>query len=117
MQIEVTYNMERIQEDSDKFEVVMYFNYKNYTMPSYVDFKKAIPPVGKACTQENESLENTYIVLKPGESGRLDMRIDYVFYDKLNPSDIQYSIVGAKSDIPRSYYIMNVSDSKPKFVI
>lgn len=117
MQIEVTYNMERIQEDSDKFEVVMYFNYKNYTMPSYVDFKKSIPPVGKACTQENESLANTYLVLKPGESGRLDMRIDYVFYDKLNPSDIQYSIVGAKSDIPRSYYIMNVSDSKPKFVI
>lgn len=53
----------------------------------------------------------------PGKSGRLDIRVDYVEYAKVSNTDIMQSIVGKETRVICSYYIMNVSDDKPKFII
>ena len=34
--IEATYNMEKSLNDETKYEIVQYFNYKNFTNPQYV---------------------------------------------------------------------------------
>jgi hypothetical protein len=57
------------------------------------------------------------LVLRPGENGILDIRVDYIFYGKLKETDISESILGHSFEILKRYYIMNVSDDKPKFII
>jgi hypothetical protein len=39
LHIETTYNMEKSINNEDKYEIVLYFNYKNFTHPSYINFK------------------------------------------------------------------------------
>lgn len=124
--IEATYNVEKLNDDDKETEygIVLYFNYKNYTSPSYVEFKKRYTVDGKAdvpqysmCQSTSKSLDNTYLRLAPGKSGQLDIRIDYVEYAKINKTDIGQSVVGKETRVLKSYYIMNVSDDKPKFII
>lgn len=90
--IETTYNVERVDDD---YGIVLYFNYKNYTSPSYVNFKKRFavdgspePPEWSVCTSTSSGLDHTYLRLAPGKSGRLDIRVDYVEYAKVSPSDL-----------------------------
>lgn len=126
--IEATYNLERTPEtkstsnpkDAD-YEIVQYFNYKNYTNPQYVHIDwgndSTVAPSSYVCNSTDEEIKSTYLVLRPGESGRLDIRVDYVDYQKLTKNAISQSIVGAQSEILKTYYIMNVSDEKPKFIV
>ena len=110
----------------DKYEIVLYFNYKNFTNPQYVDVKWHYDTNGEiideapdahVCDSTDKSIEDTYLVVRPGESGRLDLRVDFVEYQKLSTNAISQSIVGAHSQVLKTYYIMNVSDEKPKFII
>lgn len=119
--IQTTYNVEQVDDD---YGIVLYFNYKNYTSPSYVNFKKrytidgkAQPPEWSVCTSTSKGIDHTYLRLSPGKSGRLDIRVDYIEYAKVNAKDLTQSVVGKESRTIRTYYIMNVSDDKPKFVI
>lgn len=119
--IEATYNMEKKLDDSNEYEIVQYFNYKNFTNPQYVKISwpadTTQPPSANIVDSTDESIEHTYLVLRPGQSGRLDIRVDFIDYQKLTMNAINQSIVGAYSQYLKTYYIMNVSDEKPKFII
>lgn len=83
--IEATYNIEDFGEDPEngkhKYEIVQYFNYKNFTSPSYLKFSPGTPDAsGKYPTPSSQyysstakEIEHTYLVLRPGQSGRLDI--------------------------------------------
>lgn len=124
--IEATYNMEK-SLDETKYEIVQYFNYKNFTNTQYVNLVwqydsngnriETKPPIASVCDQNSKSIEHTYLVLRPGQSGQLDIRVDFVEYQKLTSTAINQSIVGAYTQRIKTYYIMNVSDEKPKFII
>ena len=121
--IQTTYNVEIIAGDeaNPTYGIVLYFNYKNYTSPMYVKFKmsnsKEKYPTYSYYTSTDPELKNTYLRLEPGQNGRLDIRADFVEYAKKNSSDIQSTVIGCETKILASYYIMNVSDDKPKFLI
>lgn len=125
--IEATYNMEKCEgcdDNNPKYENVLYFNYKNFTNPQYVniswpsnDLNDPTPPVAYSYDSSDDAIKHTYLVLKPGQTGRLDLIVDFIEYQKLSPTAINQSIVGAYSKVIKSYYIMNVSDEKPKFRI
>ena len=124
--IQTTYNVEYINNSTQlnpKYGIVLYFNYKNYTSPMYINktikgYKNNKPEYEyKYCKSTDKSLEHTYLRLEPGENGRLDIRVDFVEYGKKTKNDIQNSIMGCESKIMTTYYIMNISDDKPKFVI
>lgn len=119
LMVEATYNVEK--SNNSRYEIVQYFNYRNFTSPQYPSVSwpddSSIPPSSYICDSTDPSIEHTYLVLKPGQSGRLDIRIDFVEYAKLKPTDISQSIVGQAQKTIATYYIMNVSDEKPKFVI
>lgn len=119
--IEATYNMEKKAGSETEYEIVQYFNYKNFTNPQYVKLNwpddKARPPEAAVVDSTDESLEGTYLVLRPGESGQLKVRIDFVDYQRLARNSVSQSIVGAYSQELKTYYIMNVSDEKPKFIV
>lgn len=122
--IEATYNMEQTIDSTmtdKKYEIVEYFNYKNFTNPQYVTINwpdnANLPPDAYVCDATDKSIEDTYLVLRPGQSGKLDLRVDFVQYQKLKETNINQSIVGAHSSIIKTYYIMNVSDDKPKFIV
>jgi len=90
--IEATYNVEEVDGD---YGIVLYFNYKNFTSPQYVNFKKrfaadgtAMPPEWSVYTSTSKGIEHTYLRLTPGKSGRLDIRVDYVEYAKVNAKDL-----------------------------
>ena len=129
--IETTYNVEDFGTDPEskdpkdhKYEIVQYFNYKNFTAPCYIDFKKQYKADGTADVPKAtfyqstaKEIEHTYLVLRPGQSGRLDLQFDYVEYAKVNVYDPDQTVVGKETKLVRTYYIMNVSDDKPKFII
>lgn len=113
--------MEKRGDSDTEYEIVQYFNYKNFTNPQYVKLNwpedKTKPPEATVVDSTDKSLEGTYLVLRPGESGQLKIRIDFVDYQRLSKNFISQSIVGAYSQELKTYYIMNVSDEKPKFII
>lgn len=129
--IETTYNVEDFGADPEskdpndhKYEIVQYFNYKNFTSPCYIDFKKqykadgtADVPISRFYPSTAKEIQHTYLRLRPGQSGRLDLQFDYVEYAKVKASDLGQTIVGKETRLVRTYYIMNVSDDKPKFII
>ena len=127
LMIEATYNMEKCEgcdENDPKYENVLYFNYKNFTNPQYVNISWAssnlsdtTPPTTYSYDSADDAIKHTYLVLKPGQTGRLDLVVDFIEYQKLTQASINQSIVGAHSEVIKSYYIMNVSDEKPKFRI
>lgn len=129
MTIEATYNVEEVVSEDEqgqkKYQIVQYFNYKNFTSPCYVKFDKGevdengkwpIPEANFYPSNAKE-IQHTYLVLRPGQSGRLDIQFDYVEYAKVHQTDITQSIVGKETRVVKSYFIMNVSDEKPKFII
>lgn len=84
--------------------IELFFNYNNLfdTPYTYRSPDGYFAPVFK---------ENTYLRLKPGEDGILDVVIQVKYFDSFG------EVCGIK-DIPAlSYKIYNVSDDKPKFVI
>ena len=123
LRLEITYNMEKKVDNENEYEAVLYFNYKNFTNPSYVEYipnydgDNALPPSTTIYNSIRDEIKTTYLVLKPGEHGILDIRVDYLFYGMLKPNAISESILGHSYEILKRYYIMNVSDNKPKFII
>ena len=57
--IEATYNMEKSLDDETKYQIVQYFNYKNFTNPQYVNLAwqydshgnriETKPPIANVC--------------------------------------------------------------------
>lgn len=127
LMIEATYNMEQTEDsslDDPKYEIVEYFNYKNFTNPQYVNINwhstnldDQTPPEAYTYDSSDDAIKHTYLVLKPGQTGRLDIMMNFVEYNKLDRNSINQSVVGSYSKVIMSYYIMNVSDNKPKFRI
>lgn len=123
--IEATYNLEQKPDlpttSPIEYENVLYFNYMNYTNPQYVhiewpeDDRQA--PTSYVHNSTDDEIKHTYLALRPGQSGRLDIRIDFLDYQRLTQASIGQSIVGAASYIIATYYIMNTSDDKPKFIV
>lgn len=113
-----TYQYEVTSEEINKFlkifvnysrnpntgDITLYFNYSNYFNTPFVQ---------KENTGMFESviMSNTYLSLKPGESGSLDIVIQFKYFDDIG-------IFSGCTSLPvLSYKIWNVSDDKPKFVI
>lgn len=88
---------------NDDNTIDLYFNYINYICTPYVKFRG-----------ENLALDyipSTYLKLKPGEDGILDIILQFKYYKD------QHLLYGYKNVTIASYKIYNVSDDKPKFVI
>lgn len=104
---------------------MQYFNYKNFTNPQYINYTKGIPldggkysaPSAVVYNPSDEALNGSWLRLVPGQSGKIDLSVNFVKYGKIHPTDIEQSILGIYAQNIASYYIMNVSDDKPKFVI
>lgn len=43
--------------------------------------------------------------------------IDYLEFDKVDTTNVTQTVVGKESRVIASYYVMNVSQDKPKFKI
>lgn len=119
LRLEISYNMEKINNLNDEYEVVLYFNYKNFTNPSYVKYIKNNnnPPSATIYNSNDDDIKTTYLILRPGQHGVLDIRVDYLIYGLLDEQSISEQILGHSYEILKRYYIMNVSDNKPKFII
>lgn len=82
--------------------LVLYFNYFNYLNTPFIrmeDFKIY-----------SEIIEGTYLKLAPGESGKLDIVVQFKYYD-------DGIIRGVKNVKMLTYQIFNISDDKPKFIM
>ena len=88
------------KEDDDS--ITLYFNYNNYLATPYVKIDN-----GKVKT---DIVQGTYLKLKSGESGVLDILVQFKYYEKTE-------LYGYKNVILVSYEIYNISDDKPKFLI
>lgn len=86
---------------TDKNQIVLYFNYFNYLETPYVMFRDGhvYPNI----------VDNTYLKLNPGESGVLDVVVQFRYY-------YGNKLCGVKNVKTLSYMMYNVSDDKPKFV-
>ena len=120
--IEATYNMESADctDNPCGYEIIEYFNYKNFTDPQYVKYERGEgdnAPSSSVYNSTDKQIEHTWLALRPGESGRLDLSVDFLKYGKLSSSDIDQSVLGLYVQNIATYYIMNVSDDKPKFII
>lgn len=87
---------------TDKKQIVLYFNYFNYLETPYVIYRDGLvyPDI----------VDNTYLKLNPGESGVLDVVVQFRYY-------YGNRLCGVKNIKTLSYMVYNVSDDKPKFVI
>ena len=88
------------KEDDDS--ITLYFNYNNYLATPYVKIDN-----GKIKT---DIIKGTYLKLKSGESGVLDILVQFKYYEKTE-------LYGYKNVVLVSYEIYNISDDKPKFLI
>ena len=123
--IEATYNVEVVNEQIEvgkpgHYGMVLYFNYKNFTETPYIniEYKDAPnPPEWNHYAANDDSIKHTFLRLEPGQTGRLDLLVDYLEFDKVDPQSITQTVVGKESRVIASYYILNVSQDKPKFKI
>jgi hypothetical protein len=81
----------------------MYFNYLNYFCTPYVKIE------GEKIFADY--IDNTYLRLKPGEDGLLDIILQFKYY-----RDDHY-LYGYSNIKIATYRIFNISDDKPKFLI
>jgi hypothetical protein len=64
----------------------LYFNYKNFTNPSYIKFEEGTEHTPSHAIVHNsidKEIEQTYLAIKPGEGGVLDIRVDYAYYGNI----------------------------------
>ena len=120
--IQATYNIESAESSMNPngYEIVEYFNYRNFTDPQYIKYvrgENGNAPSAMVYDSTDKDISHTWLELRPSESGRLDLSVDFVKYGKLDPIDIDQSILGLHVQNIATYYIMNVSDDKPKFII
>ena len=82
--------------------ITLYFNYFNYLNTPYIKIEgtKYYPQV----------IDTTYLKLKPGEEGTLDIIVQFKCYDN-------EQLIGTKLGTLLTYKITNTSDDKPKFLI
>lgn len=86
--------------------IVLYFNYNNFINSPFIKLYKDTNKVSI------DIIKGTYLKLKPGEDGLLDIVLQFKKYNKMT-SDIEaFSTVKVCS-----YRIYNLSDDKPKFLI
>lgn len=84
-------------------KIILYFNYYNYINSPFVEFKDT----GKL---KLYTVPRTYLKLKTGESGLLDIDVQFNVYQGKE-------LRGTKLGTVLTYRIYNISDDKPKFVI
>ena len=94
------WNVNYKKEDDDT--ITLYFNYNNFLASPYLKLNN-----GKTKT---DIIPNTYLKLKSGESGILDIMLQFKYYERTE-------LYGYKNVILVSYEIHNTSDDKPKFLI
>lgn len=82
--------------------IVLYFNYSNYYNTPFVKLQDS--------KIYSDIIEGTYLKLNPGESGKLDIVIQFRYHN-------DGSVCGITNKRVLSYEIFNISDDKPKFVM
>ena len=83
--------------------ITLYFNYYNYLNTPFVKFDEK----GQLLA---DTIDGTYLMLGPGEEGRLDIAAQFRKY-------MDDRVVGILNTTLVTYAIFNVSDDKPKFII
>ena len=97
--LKVVINYKREYDDT----ITLFFNYNNYFAPSYETIDNDNRPTMNV-------LEGSYLKLKQGQTGFLDMNIQFKYY-------IDGLLYGYRTGKVMTYEITNVSDDKPKFII
>lgn len=87
---------------SDGNAIDLYFNYFNWFDTPYIKMEDGLPYL--------DTIGGTYLKLKAGEDGDLDIIIQVKYYNGTQ-------LCGYKNIKVLSYHIWNVSDDKPKFII
>lgn len=82
--------------------IVLYFNYNNYLNTPFIKLEDY--------RVYTDIIDGTYLKLAPGESGRLDIVIQFRYTE----DDV---IMGCDNVKVLTYQIYNISDDKPKFLI
>lgn len=83
-------------------KIRLFFNYYNFINSPFIELAAGKPTI--------KAIEGTYLKLDPGESGLLDIVVQFKAYYGDN-------LYGIKTGTLITYKIFNVSDDKPKFVI
>lgn len=83
-------------------KIRLFFNYYNFMNPPFIEIVNN--------RQQVKAIDGTYLMLDPGESGLLDIVVQFKAYYGGN-------LYGIKNGTLMTYKIFNVSDDKPKFVI
>lgn len=87
---------------ADGNAIDLYFNYFNWFDTPYIKMADGLPYL--------DTISGTYLKLKSGEDGDLDIIIQVKYYNGTQ-------LCGYKNIKVLSYHIWNVSDDKPKFII
>lgn len=87
----------------DGSAITLFFNYQNYLNSPFIR-------VGDGGRLYQDTIEGTYLRLGPGESGNLDLIVQF-----------RYNVGGHAVSVSNvrmfTYQVFNISDDKPKFVI
>lgn len=99
LKIYASYKRDRANNDS----LTLYFNYFNYFNSPYLKIENG-------CDIKIDTIDGTYLKLKAGEDGILDLVVQFRYYNG-------GQLTGYKNCKILSYHIYNISDDKPKFLI
>jgi len=91
------------RRDYETQSLDLYFNYFNYIDSPYVRLENGTE-------MKIDTIESTYLKLKAGEDGVLDIIVQFKHY-------IGGVLYGYKNVKVLSYHIYNISDDKPKFLM
>ena len=97
--LNVYVNFNKDSEDG----INLYFNYLNFISTPFVRFYGSKLKI--------DTIDRTYLKLRPGEDGKLDIVVQFKYY-----SDSTH-LYGYKNLKLVTYHIWNISDTKPKFLI
>lgn len=91
------------RRDSDLNGITLYFNYSNYLNSPFIKLDDDYRPL-------IDTIDGTYLKLKSGESGYLDIVIQVKHKE-------DGALVGYTNIRLVRYQIFNISDDKPKFIL
>lgn len=100
-QLKLHVNYRRLKDENNALE--LFFNYYNYLNTPYVKIEEGTK-------MKTDTIPGTYLRLKPGEDGILDIVVQFRYY-------VGNQLYGYRNARVLSYKVFNVSDDKPKFVI
>lgn len=90
------------KKNSDSNTIDLYFNYFNWLDSPYIKLD--------GVKQYVDTIDSTYLKLKSGEDGILDVILQIKYYS-------DQKLRGYRNVKVLSYHIWNISDDKPKFVV